>query len=260
MNSIRKLGETLEAELVDRALRNALVLRRPTEGLYFHSDRGSQYSSQALRKPLSVIGAKQSMSGIGNCYDNATMEAFFSTTGEKHPMYTWNENAAVRSSGSIRWSWREATVSPDRNSWTSKGLSQKMNKSSGKRGMTTLVIDESSLRAVGAQLTDEALVVDLVDGRSVSVPLRRSRAMIGSRAFHFSFGKLLLPCSSRRFDEGLDYTAALGRYSFVVPEPVVRGESRILMQPRFECGITFGLRQVTSYNFRNGFGSRGVSE
>jgi Protein of unknown function (DUF2442) len=37
--------------------------------------------------------------------------------------------------------------------------------------MTTLVIDESSLRAVGAQLTDEALVVDLVDGRSVSVPL-----------------------------------------------------------------------------------------
>jgi hypothetical protein len=37
--------------------------------------------------------------------------------------------------------------------------------------MTTLVIDESSLRAVRAQLTDEALIVDLVDGRSVSVPL-----------------------------------------------------------------------------------------
>jgi putative transposase len=74
-----KLGETLEAELVVTALRNALVLRQPTEGLYFHSDRGSQYSSQALRKPLSVIRAKQSMSGTGNCYDNATMEAFFST-------------------------------------------------------------------------------------------------------------------------------------------------------------------------------------
>ena len=86
-------------------------------------------------------------------------------------MCMWNENAAVRSSGSIRWSWREATVSADRNSWTSKALLQKMNKSSGKRGMTTLVIDESSLRAVRAQLTDEALVVDLVDGRSVSVPL-----------------------------------------------------------------------------------------
>jgi len=74
-----KLGETLEAELVVTALRNALALRQPTGGLYFHSDRGSQYSSQALRKPLSVIGANQSMSGSGNCYDNATMEAFFST-------------------------------------------------------------------------------------------------------------------------------------------------------------------------------------
>ena len=74
-----KLGQTLESELVVTALRNALVSRQPPEGLYFHSDRGSQYSSQAVRKPLSVIGANQSMSGVGNCYDNATMEAFFST-------------------------------------------------------------------------------------------------------------------------------------------------------------------------------------
>ncbi len=37
--------------------------------------------------------------------------------------------------------------------------------------MTTLLIDESSLRAVRVQVTEEALVVDLVDGRSVSVPL-----------------------------------------------------------------------------------------
>ena len=74
-----KLGESLEAELVVAALRNALVLRQPDQGLYFHSDRGSQYSSEAVRKPLSVIGAKQSMSGVGNCYDNATVEAFFST-------------------------------------------------------------------------------------------------------------------------------------------------------------------------------------
>ena len=64
-----KLGESLEAELVVTALRNALVLRQPEEGLYFHSDRGSQYSSEAVRKPLSVIGATQSMSGVGNCYD-----------------------------------------------------------------------------------------------------------------------------------------------------------------------------------------------
>ena len=37
-----KLGESLESELVVTALKNALVLRQPDEGLYFHSDRGSQ--------------------------------------------------------------------------------------------------------------------------------------------------------------------------------------------------------------------------
>jgi transposase InsO family protein len=73
-----KLGETLEAELVVVALKNALSLRQPDQGLYFHSDQGSQYSSQALQKPLAVIGAVPSMSGVGNCYDNATAEAFFS--------------------------------------------------------------------------------------------------------------------------------------------------------------------------------------
>jgi putative transposase len=74
-----KLGETLEAELVETALANALLMRAPDPGLYFHSDRGSQYSSQAVRKPLSVIGANLSMSAQGNCYDNAKAEAFFST-------------------------------------------------------------------------------------------------------------------------------------------------------------------------------------
>src|SRR6201987_6210439 len=55
------------------------MMRGPDPGLYFHSDRGSQYSSQAVRKPLSVIGANLSMSAQGNCYDNAKAEAFFST-------------------------------------------------------------------------------------------------------------------------------------------------------------------------------------
>ena len=54
-------------------------MRKPDRGLYFHSDRGSQYSSQAVLKPLRVIEANLSMSGVGNCYDNAKAEAFFST-------------------------------------------------------------------------------------------------------------------------------------------------------------------------------------
>jgi putative transposase len=52
-----KLGESLEAELVVTALQNALSMRTRDRGLYFHSDRGSQYSSQAVSKSLRVIGA-----------------------------------------------------------------------------------------------------------------------------------------------------------------------------------------------------------
>jgi transposase InsO family protein len=74
-----KLSESLDASLVCTALQNALVLRQPAKGLYFHSDRGSQYASHALQKILQAIKAQPSMSGVGNCYDNAKAEAFFST-------------------------------------------------------------------------------------------------------------------------------------------------------------------------------------
>ena len=74
-----KLDDRLEASLVHQALQNALVLRQPQAGLYFHSDRGCQYTSQLVRKPLEVIQAIPSMSRLGNCYDNANAEAFFSS-------------------------------------------------------------------------------------------------------------------------------------------------------------------------------------
>jgi hypothetical protein len=74
-----KLGESLEAVLVATALQNALARRDPPRGLIFHSDQGCQYSSQAVRKPLTLLGIQPSMSARGNCYENATAEAFFST-------------------------------------------------------------------------------------------------------------------------------------------------------------------------------------
>jgi putative transposase len=74
-----KLDDRLDAGLVHQALQNALILRQPPAGLYFHSDRGCQYTSDLVRKPLEVIQAIPSMSSIGNCYDNAKAEAFFST-------------------------------------------------------------------------------------------------------------------------------------------------------------------------------------
>lgn len=42
-----------------------------------HSDRGSQYTSEAFREELKKRGIKQSLSGTGKCYDNARMESFF---------------------------------------------------------------------------------------------------------------------------------------------------------------------------------------
>ncbi len=65
--------------LVERALRMALLARQLEAGVLFHSDRGSQYTSdayQALEASASII---VSMSRTGNCYDNAVTESFFST-------------------------------------------------------------------------------------------------------------------------------------------------------------------------------------
>jgi len=48
-------------------------------GAILHSDRGSQYTSTAFRQVLEKHGIRQSLSGTGNCYDNARMESFFAT-------------------------------------------------------------------------------------------------------------------------------------------------------------------------------------
>ncbi len=44
-----------------------------------HSDGGSQYASHAFRAELKANHITQSMSGKGNCYDNAVVESFFAT-------------------------------------------------------------------------------------------------------------------------------------------------------------------------------------
>ena len=61
------------------ALRQYLKNYKPAEGLIFHSDRGIQYASKAFRELLKEQEIVQSMSGKGNCYDNAVAESFFKT-------------------------------------------------------------------------------------------------------------------------------------------------------------------------------------
>jgi transposase InsO family protein len=57
----------------------AIALRSPPRGCNFHSDRGSQYCSNNHQKVLRDHSLKAPMSGKGNCYDNAAVEAIFKT-------------------------------------------------------------------------------------------------------------------------------------------------------------------------------------
>lgn len=49
------------------------------KGMIFHSDRGSQYTSEAFKAALKSCGITQSLSGVGHCFDNARMESFWAT-------------------------------------------------------------------------------------------------------------------------------------------------------------------------------------
>ena len=81
-------GEILAAAMDDN-MKKELCIRTVNElkkrygkklgGAIFHSDRGSQYTSEAFRESLKKAGLIQSLSGTGHCFDNARMESFFAT-------------------------------------------------------------------------------------------------------------------------------------------------------------------------------------
>ena len=73
------MDRRLKKALVIRALLMAINLRKPPAGLLHHSDRGSQYASQAYQALLKQHGMICSMSRKGNCWDNAPIERFFSS-------------------------------------------------------------------------------------------------------------------------------------------------------------------------------------
>jgi transposase InsO family protein len=73
------VSQQINTALVLMALSMALTHRQPPAGLVFHSDRGVQYASGDYRRALAVASLVPSMSRKANCYDNAAMEAFWST-------------------------------------------------------------------------------------------------------------------------------------------------------------------------------------
>jgi putative transposase len=73
------VSDRLHTDLALTALRRGLARRRPAPGLIHHADRGSQYCSAAYQAELRAHGMQVSMSGRGNCFDNAMVETFFKT-------------------------------------------------------------------------------------------------------------------------------------------------------------------------------------
>jgi putative transposase len=78
------MGERITADLVSDALCQAIIHRRPCHDLWHHSDRGCQYTSAGFQQLLKAHRITVSMSGTGNCYDNAAMESFFHTLKTEH--------------------------------------------------------------------------------------------------------------------------------------------------------------------------------
>jgi transposase InsO family protein len=96
------LHDRLETGLVLAALDRALATRSPVSGLLHHSDRGVQYTSADYQARLAAAGIRISMSRVGNCWDNAPVESFFSgLKAEAIPSTPWatreDAYAAIRS-------------------------------------------------------------------------------------------------------------------------------------------------------------------
>lgn len=72
-----EFDESMTTDLVQRSLKQAYSLRGYPKKVIFHSDRGSQYTSQQLKSFLSQRGFIQSMGSTGACWDNAVIERFF---------------------------------------------------------------------------------------------------------------------------------------------------------------------------------------
>jgi putative transposase len=92
------MADHMRTELVCDALQMGIERRRPDPGLIFHSDRGSQYTSQQFTELLKRHGIRQSLSRPGQCWDNAVCESFLSTLKcELIHSYAWPTRARARS-------------------------------------------------------------------------------------------------------------------------------------------------------------------
>lgn len=92
------MGHHLKQALVINAFRQAITHRGRPSQLIVHSDRGCQYTGERFQRELAKYCITSSMSGVGNCYDNAAMESFFATLKTEwvnHHYYQTREQAML---------------------------------------------------------------------------------------------------------------------------------------------------------------------
>jgi len=82
-----EVSKKMNTDLIKKALANAVAERGNPEEIIHHSDRGSQYTSEAYLNMLKMFNFEISLSAKGNCYDNACIEAFHSIL-KKEYIYT----------------------------------------------------------------------------------------------------------------------------------------------------------------------------
>ncbi|MCX4850400.1 IS3 family transposase [Streptomyces sp. NBC_00893] len=72
------MASHMRAELVIDALEMAVTARGGSvDGVIFHADRGSQYTSTAFAQVCDGFGIRRSMGRVGSSYDNALAESFW---------------------------------------------------------------------------------------------------------------------------------------------------------------------------------------
>ena len=73
-----------QADIVVKALNNAIKNEKPNKNVIVHSDRGSQFGSNKFKELIKQYNFRQSMSRKGNCWDNACVESFFGKMKTEH--------------------------------------------------------------------------------------------------------------------------------------------------------------------------------
>lgn len=91
------MKSTLAKEIVLDAILMAAWRRKPTVPVIIHSDQGSQYSSDEWKRFCNQYQLQASMSRLGNCYDDAVAESFFSSLKkERIRNYVYHTNDKAR--------------------------------------------------------------------------------------------------------------------------------------------------------------------